>query len=134
MRFCARAGSMAGGQNLEVSGSGFSNMTLDGVATEVHICGVPCVIQSVHSATSLTCVTGEYSALDTVTANHRVLPIVSGQASGTGTSWEQANRNVANLFDEDVSTEWRCSLQLSAVFCVSMLCRCMFHVACDSSC
>ena len=115
---CSLAGSMAGGQNLDVSGSGFSNETLHGVATSVSICGVPCAIQSVQSAASLTCTTGEYSALDTVTENHRVLPILPGQASGTGSSWEQTYRNVDNLFDEDVSTEWRSALRLAAVFCV----------------
>lgn len=101
---------MAGGQTVVVSGSGFTNMTLDVAATEVSICGVPCLIESVDSATSLICITGEYAALDTPIEDHLVLPVRSGQATGSGSSHEQVHYKVDNLFDEDVSTTWRSAL------------------------
>lgn len=104
----ACTGSLAGGQTLEVSGSGFSDMKLDGIGTEVRICGVPCDVDTVVSSTSLTCTTGQYNTLDEA-VEHHVLPLRTGQAVGSGSSHEQAFYSVNNLFDQDVSSSWRCA-------------------------
>jgi hypothetical protein len=101
---------MAGGQKLVLTGSGFSNMTLHGMATEVRICGIPCHVRSVTSSTSLTCTTGPYTAIDTKIEDHYVLPVFPTQVAGTGTAYEQVHYEVGNLFDQKLSTSWRFDL------------------------
>lgn len=97
---------MAGGQLLTVEGSGFVELD-EWKSTHVSICGVPCAVTDVMTATSLTCVTGEYITEDASQQSHHVLPVAPEQVSASGSSSEQASYNVNNLFDQDVSTSWR---------------------------
>lgn len=82
-------------------------MHMHNIATEVHICGVPCDVDTVTSATTLTCTTGQYNTVDKGLEYHQVIPIDSGRVVATGSDWEQSSYNVENLFDQNVTTSWR---------------------------
>eukprot|EP00892_Ulva_mutabilis_P008258 jgi/Ulvmu1/5804/UM025_0059.1 len=95
-------GSHAGGTELTITGSGFSNST-DG--TTVSICHMPCSVTLVPSTSELRCVTSG-PALDT-----GILPVAASQVTGSGTSYEQSLYPARLMFDgsSEGDSKWRSS-------------------------
>lgn len=59
------------------------------------------------AATSVECITGEYTSSTSSIEGHSKIPVNSWMLSSSGRNWEKTSFPVVNLFDDDHSTDWQ---------------------------